>query len=178
MLSEWNATARQVPQATLPELFQAQAARTPQATAVVFEDTELSYGELNGRANRLARLLIARGVGPESLVAVVDGTLRRPGGGVAGGAEGGRRLPAGRSRLPGRPHQLHAHRRHPRLVLTHQTAQPKPSRGQSPSAGLPICRSWCWTIRLLAEELAGLDSADVTDAERPTALVPDSIRRM
>ena len=71
MLSEWNDTGREVPQATLPELFQAQVARTPEATAVVFEGVELSYGELNGRANRLARLLIARGVGPESLVAVV-----------------------------------------------------------------------------------------------------------
>ena len=71
ILSEWNDTGREVPQATLPELFQAQVARTPEATAVVFEDTELSYGELNGRANRLARLLIGRGVGPESLVAVV-----------------------------------------------------------------------------------------------------------
>ena len=60
-----------MPRATLPELFQAQAARTPHATAVVFQDTELSYEDLNGRANRLARLLIVRGVGPESLVAVV-----------------------------------------------------------------------------------------------------------
>ena len=71
VLSEWNDTGREVPRGTLPELFQAQVARTPEATAVVFEDAELSYGELNGRANRLARLLIARGVGPESLVAVV-----------------------------------------------------------------------------------------------------------
>ena len=71
MLTEWNATAREVPRATLPELFQAQVARTPEATAMLFEGVELSYGELNGRANRLARLLIGRGVGPESLVAVV-----------------------------------------------------------------------------------------------------------
>ncbi|MDX2705104.1 non-ribosomal peptide synthase/polyketide synthase [Streptomyces sp. PA03-6a] len=70
ILVEWNDTARDVPLATLPELFQAQAARTPDATAVVFEDTELSYSELNTRANRLARLLIDRGVRPEDIVAL------------------------------------------------------------------------------------------------------------
>ncbi|MEU6339689.1 non-ribosomal peptide synthase/polyketide synthase [Streptomyces sp. NPDC046977] len=71
LLIEWNDTARAVPAATLPELFQAQVARTPDATAVVFEDTELSYAELNVRANRLARLLMARGAGPEQRVAVM-----------------------------------------------------------------------------------------------------------
>ena len=59
------------PQATLPELFQTQAARTPHTTALVFEDTQLSYGELNNQANQLAQLLIQHGVGPESLVAVI-----------------------------------------------------------------------------------------------------------
>ncbi|MGH3903464.1 MAG: non-ribosomal peptide synthase/polyketide synthase, partial [Pseudonocardiaceae bacterium] len=68
---EWNDTARVVPEATLPELLQAQVARTPQAPAVLFEGVELSYAELNGWANRLAHKLIARGVGPERCVAVV-----------------------------------------------------------------------------------------------------------
>ncbi|HJZ26802.1 MAG TPA: condensation domain-containing protein, partial [Streptosporangiaceae bacterium] len=70
LLHDWNDTARDIPAATVPELFQAQAARTPHAPAVIFEDTQVSYAELNTRANRLARLLIDRGAGPERLVAV------------------------------------------------------------------------------------------------------------
>ncbi|MFI6645287.1 amino acid adenylation domain-containing protein, partial [Streptomyces sp. NPDC050504] len=70
-LVEWNTTTRDVPLRTLPEQFEEQAARTPDATAVVFEDTRLTYAELNARSNRLARLLITRGVGPESRVAVL-----------------------------------------------------------------------------------------------------------
>src|SRR5262249_17984060 len=70
LLVEWNATAREVPSVTLPALFEAQVARSPEATAVVFEERTLSYPELNGRANRLAHHLIAQGVGPESLVGI------------------------------------------------------------------------------------------------------------
>ncbi|WUG22350.1 amino acid adenylation domain-containing protein [Streptomyces sp. NBC_00464] len=70
MLSEWNDTSVEVPGLTFPELFEEQVARTPHAVAVVFEDLEVTYEELNARANRLARLLIARGVGPERIVAL------------------------------------------------------------------------------------------------------------
>jgi len=57
-----------VPAATLPALFAAQVARTPAATAVVFEDQRLSYGELDAHANQLAHHLRALGVGPEVVV--------------------------------------------------------------------------------------------------------------
>ncbi|MEU5052620.1 amino acid adenylation domain-containing protein [Streptomyces sp. NPDC021096] len=72
ILTEWNDTSHspEVPAVTIPELFERQAARTPDATAVVFEGEELSYAELNSRANRLAHHLVDRGTGPEQIVAI------------------------------------------------------------------------------------------------------------
>ena len=71
VLVEWN---RAVPgqQADTPmhELFAAQAARTPEATAVVSRGRAWSYAELDRRANRLAHYLRKRGVGPEVLVGI------------------------------------------------------------------------------------------------------------
>ncbi len=69
-LAHWDDTARDTPVMTVPELFQEQAARTPDAPAVIFEGTRVSYAELNARANRLARYLVSLGAGPERLVAV------------------------------------------------------------------------------------------------------------
>nr|WP_323747873.1 non-ribosomal peptide synthetase [Catenulispora rubra] len=71
VVEEWNDTTVEVASLTLPGLFGAQVVRTPDAVALVSEGVELSYAQLDARANAVARLLIGRGVGPESVVAVV-----------------------------------------------------------------------------------------------------------
>jgi len=72
MLVEWNATAAPYSQdQCVHERFEEQVAKNPDAIAVVFEDEEVSYSELNTRANRLAHRLRALGVGPERLVGLL-----------------------------------------------------------------------------------------------------------
>jgi len=69
VVEAWNATEARYPLGTcVHERVAAQAARTPDAVAVVFEDQHLTYAELDGRANALARRLRGRGVGPGSYV--------------------------------------------------------------------------------------------------------------
>ncbi|MFF7976480.1 amino acid adenylation domain-containing protein [Streptomyces sp. NPDC007905] len=71
--SGWAGRAGEFPSSTLVELFEAQVVRRPDAVAVASDDERVSYAELNARANQLARVLVARGAGPESLVAVLLG---------------------------------------------------------------------------------------------------------
>ncbi|MGW6014890.1 amino acid adenylation domain-containing protein [Streptomyces sp. NPDC055210] len=71
VVTEWNHTPPAAPvERTVHEWFQETAAAAPDAVAVEFEDRRLSYGELNARANRLARHLRGLGVGPGVLVAL------------------------------------------------------------------------------------------------------------
>ncbi|WP_416969940.1 non-ribosomal peptide synthase/polyketide synthase [Streptomyces sp. 4F14] len=70
VLEEWNDTAVEVPGVSLPVLFEEQVRAAPDAVALVCGEVALTYGELDGRVNRLARLLVSRGVGAESRVVV------------------------------------------------------------------------------------------------------------
>ncbi|QTL38237.1 amino acid adenylation domain-containing protein [Xenorhabdus budapestensis] len=71
LLSTWNTTETAYPEALcIHQWFEQQVAKTPQATALVYENQTLSYAELNARANRLAYQLMALGVEPEQRVAI------------------------------------------------------------------------------------------------------------
>jgi amino acid adenylation domain-containing protein len=72
LLHEWNNTNCEYPQdACLPDLIETQVERTPDAIAVVFEDAQLCYIDLNRRANRLARYLRRLGVSADARVGIV-----------------------------------------------------------------------------------------------------------
>ncbi|MER0443618.1 amino acid adenylation domain-containing protein [Streptomyces sp. Edi4] len=70
LFSEWSGPTHTLPGLTLPQLFAAQVARTPHATAVTCGPEVLTYAQLDASANRLARHLVALGAGPELLVAL------------------------------------------------------------------------------------------------------------
>ncbi|WP_156660811.1 non-ribosomal peptide synthetase, partial [Mycobacterium sp. 852002-10029_SCH5224772] len=75
-LNEWGDRAiltRPGTPASIPELFGAQAARTPHAPAVTYEGRSMTYRQLDERSNRLAHMLVDRGVGPGESVALLFG---------------------------------------------------------------------------------------------------------
>jgi amino acid adenylation domain-containing protein len=70
LLVEWNETTVDYPDKCVHQHFEEQVERTPDAIAVTFEDKQLTYRELNKRANQLAHCLIERDVGPEIVVGI------------------------------------------------------------------------------------------------------------
>ncbi|MEW2283896.1 non-ribosomal peptide synthase/polyketide synthase [Streptomyces sp. NPDC047841] len=163
LVDAWNPPAhrsRDARHGTLPDLFRAQAARTPGRTAVICGPDRLDYAEVARRANRLARLLLARGAGPETLVALC---LPRTADLVpvlwAVLASGAGYLPVD----PGYPAErvrFMLDDARPALVLaTRETASALP-------AGC---------AHLLLEDCAdpAVPDTDLTDADRPRPLLPD-----
>ncbi|MGW2007070.1 amino acid adenylation domain-containing protein [Streptomyces nigrescens] len=165
LLHEWQGEPRELSGRTVPELFEDRAARLPEATAVVHEGSALTYRELNERANRLARVLAARGVGPESYVAVaiprsVDLVVALMAVLKAGGAY----LPLDPS-YPAERLGFMLEDVAPVLVLT--------GRGVIEEVPAP-----CPLLRLdepgTAAEVAAQSAADLTDADRNGALSLDN----
>ncbi|GHA87661.1 non-ribosomal peptide synthetase [Streptomyces termitum] len=164
-LEGWNATGRVVDgPRTLADLVAAGAAKA-EGPALIFEDEELSRTEFDARVNRLARLLIGRGVGPESVVAValprsldllvaIHAVVR------AGGAY-----------LPLDP-TLPADR------LTHMCATARPVAVLTDTASAPDLPAGLTAERIVldsaavAAEWAGADAHAVTDADRRAPLLP------
>jgi amino acid adenylation domain-containing protein len=71
LVVQWNQTAADFPaDSTIPRLFEEQVKQSPQSIAVVFEGKQVTYRELNARANQLARHLRSLGVGPDALVGI------------------------------------------------------------------------------------------------------------
>ncbi|HEY2236961.1 MAG TPA: amino acid adenylation domain-containing protein [Candidatus Angelobacter sp.] len=70
VLYEWHGQTKDMPAALVPDLFEQQVERTPDAVALSYEDRYLSYGGLNEQANQFAHYLISEGRGPEDLIGI------------------------------------------------------------------------------------------------------------
>ncbi|HEX9935990.1 MAG TPA: amino acid adenylation domain-containing protein, partial [Longimicrobium sp.] len=162
VVEEWNRTQVPYPaDSYIHERFEAQAGRTPEAVAVVYEDRVLTYAELNARANRLAHHLRSLGVGPDvrvgicvervpELVVAVFGVLK----------SGGAYLPLD----PGYPHERlldMVQDSAPVVVLTHGAVAER-------LAGLDL------PLLSLDEDAAWWASQPATNPER-AALSPENL---
>ena len=164
ILFEWNGTACVQPERTLPEQFQQQVERSPEAVAVVYEGQELTYRELNERANQLARELIAQGAGPERVVALA---LPRSMEMIVGLLA---TLKAGAAYLPLDPdypaerlaYMLEDAR--PVCLITHRAVSKLPETGEIPRILLDAPE--------LMQRLKAYPATDLEDADRITPLSP------
>ncbi|MFI7315040.1 amino acid adenylation domain-containing protein, partial [Streptomyces hygroscopicus] len=171
--TDWDArlaTARASARTHIPELFARQVRATPQATAVVCGDDTLSYAELDQAANRLARRLIALGVGPERLVALaLPRSVEMVTAVLATLKAGGAYLPID-PEYPADRIEFTLRDAAPALVITTTGTQHILSAQHTPSAhGLPVLAIDAPTT---AAALAGEKPDPVTDADRLGPLTP------
>ncbi len=164
ILVEWSGTTTAPDRSCTPELFEAQVRRTPQATALWYEDTPVTYAELNARANRMARFLVDLGVGPESVVALA--LPRSPELVVALLGV----LKAGGAYLP-------LDLEHPRERVEMITAGARPAVTLTTLGGLPQlpagAAQWCVDSAEFRTASAGYAANDLTDQDRAAVLRPE-----
>ncbi|MFG2290982.1 amino acid adenylation domain-containing protein [Streptomyces sp. NPDC048595] len=161
VLHGWNDTAHELPGTTLPELFAALPARTPEAVAIGSGKHTLSYAELDRRSNQLAHHLIRSGAGPEHIVALaVPRAVDRTVAALAVLKSGAAYVPVAADEPTGRVKALFADT-DPLCVLT--------------TAGLAsrLRSTGVRTVVLDAPEVRGGSASPVTDADRSTPLQPE-----
>ncbi|WKX69505.1 condensation domain-containing protein [Streptomyces sp. XD-27] len=161
LLEEWNDTGCEVPAGSLVELFEERVRCAPGAVAVEFGELALSYGEVNARANRLARCLVGVGVGPERRVAValprsVDWLVAVLAVMKAGGAY-----------VPVDPD-------YPRDRIGYMLADAEPVCTLATAATAGVLPEGVSPILVEGLELGGFDAADLSDAERLAPLLVGS----
>ncbi|WP_327117754.1 amino acid adenylation domain-containing protein [Nocardia sp. NBC_01730] len=161
LLGASDNTAAPAPSGTLLDLFDAQVIRTPDATALVFGDDQWTYGEFDARVNRLARYLVAAGVGPESRVGIaVRRSMQQL---VAVYAV----LRAGGAYVPIDPDHPDARIAHvltssaPVLVLTVNGVELDSAPG-------------CPVVLLDALDVTDMSAAPISDSDRSASLRPDN----
>ncbi|TDD33759.1 non-ribosomal peptide synthetase [Saccharopolyspora elongata] len=161
LLTSWNDAAIPLPSSlVLPDLFEQQVARTPDAVALVFEGAELTYRDLNARSNQLARHLVELGVGPEQVVGLaIPRSVEMVVAVLAVLKAGGAYLPIDPAYPADRIEFMLADAR-PAVVLTSSAVR----------AALPRTDATC----LLVDDLAGQGRSmeNVADSERPAPLLP------
>ncbi|MFC5722989.1 amino acid adenylation domain-containing protein [Streptomyces gamaensis] len=163
ILKDWNATTRPVAARTLPQLFAAQAAAAPDATALAFGEEELTFAELDARANRLAHWLVRRGIGTEDLVALAfPRSLRTVVALLAVHKAGAAYVPVDPAYPASRIAYL-LHDTRPRLLLTTEAL-----REQLPDGTEAVAVDSART----RAELAAMPATDLTDADRIRPLRP------
>ncbi|MFP2913660.1 AMP-binding protein, partial [Pyxidicoccus sp. 3LFB2] len=158
LLVDWNQTHLQRPDATAHQLFEAQVERTPHAPAVSFEDSTLTYLQLNARANQLARHLRSLGVGPDTLVGLcVERSLDMVVGMLGVLKAGGAYVPLDSSYPAQRLAFMLQQARPPVLLTQEHLADELPSQGE-----MLFCldSDWAQVASLPEENLAPLDQAD------------------
>ncbi|MGW3124692.1 non-ribosomal peptide synthetase, partial [Streptomyces sp. NPDC001107] len=155
---------RGLPDATLPELFEAQVRRTPDAVALVFRDERLTFAGLNERANRLARLLVEHGAGPERHVALaMPRTAESVVAILAILKSGAVHVPIDPEYPADRVSQVFAQTRPAAVLTTRALAAGLPDEGPA---------------RILLDEtdvLRERDGSDLTDADRGGVLRPENL---
>ncbi|MFE4588486.1 non-ribosomal peptide synthetase [Streptomyces laurentii] len=150
VVEEWNATERRWPDGLVHEIIEEQARRTPDGEAVRFEGVSLGYAQLNERANRLAHLLRARGVGRDRLVGVaMERSLDLPVALLAVLKAGGAYVPLDTG-LPAARLAAIAEDARPSVVLTHGRLA-----AALPELGCPVLR-----LEDLGDELAARPAQD------------------